>query len=102
MSDQPTNLQNKGYLFPNERKQGQQPDFRGKLNLEGKEWLVSGWNKGGEGMISLSLTDPASLPARSGGAGQGQAQGQGPRSGGSAPASQAPAPMGDIWDDLPG
>lgn len=99
MSDQPTNLQNKGYLFPNERKQGQQPDFRGKLNLEGKEWLVSGWNKGGEGMISLSLTDPASLPARPGG---GQSPAQGQRSGGSAPASQAPPAMGDIWDDLPG
>lgn len=95
MAEQQPNLQNKGYLYPNEKKQERQPDFRGKLNLDGKEWLISGWNKGGEGMISLSLTDPSTLPAKQGGT-----QGQAPSSGGSAPAAKSG--MGDIWDDLPG
>jgi hypothetical protein len=101
MSDQKTAPQNKGYLFPNANKQGQQPDFRGKLNIDGKEWLVSGWNKGDEGMISLSLTDPASLPPRQGGGGQ-ASSGRSGSSPAPAPASHGATGMGDIWDDLPG
>lgn len=91
---------NKGYLFPNKKAHDAQPDFRGKLTVDGKEWLVSGWEreKDGERMISLAVTDPSALPPR-----------KAPPSGqGAAPApASAPAPaaqgggLGSIFDDLP-
>lgn len=49
---------NRGILFGNDRKEKDtQPDYRGKLNVEGKEYWISGWDKqtkAGPG-ISLSI-----------------------------------------------
>ena len=58
---------NSGYLYPNKDKRtDKQPDYRGKVNIGGKDWLFSGWKrmKDGDEMISVSLTDPSTLPAR--------------------------------------
>lgn len=71
MDQQKQKRENGGYLFRNaDKRTDKQPDFRGKMNIGGKEWLVSGWTrtKDGEEMISLSLTDPATLPQRDGAA----------------------------------
>lgn len=99
MSDSNNSRQNQGYLYPNERANDRQPNFRGKLNIDGKEWLVSGWTREKEGkeMISLALTDPASLPkkttpnAPSGGQQNSSSRSAGPSAG-----------LGDIFDGLPG
>lgn len=110
MSDQKAGgRDNQGYLYPNEqRANDRQPHFRGKLTVNGKEFLVSGWNrdKDGQTMISLSVTDPATMPPRQGGGqggnqGGGQGGGQGSR-GASAPAPSASGGLGDIFDGLPG
>jgi hypothetical protein len=57
-----------GFVTPNGQKSNdRQPDWRGRLkDDQGKDWLVSIWNKNKDGdlMFSLSLTDPASLPPR--------------------------------------
>lgn len=55
---------NTGYLFPNEKKNDRQPDFRGKATIEGKEFLISAWkrDKDGTSILSLSITDPSTLP----------------------------------------
>ncbi|MDI6976640.1 hypothetical protein [Serratia sp. Se-RSBMAAmG] len=55
---------NTGYLFPNEKKNDRQPDFRGKATIEGKEFLISAWkrDKDGAEILSLSITDPSTLP----------------------------------------
>lgn len=69
MDQQKQKRENGGYLFKNaDKRTDKQPDFRGKMNVAGKEWLVSGWTrtKDGEEMISISLTDPATLPQRDG------------------------------------
>lgn len=104
MSDSSRGRQNQGYLYPNEKSNDRQPDYRGKLNVDGKEWLVSGWirDKDGEKMISISLTDPASLPAR-GGQRQG-GQGQSPQGGAGSPGQSGgqSGPLGDIFEGLPG
>lgn len=97
MSEQ-TGRPNQGYLFPNKKTNDRQPDFRGRLNVNGTDFLLSGWvkQKDGEEMISVSVTDPATLP---------------PRGGSAAPGRAAPAPstppaasggVGNIFDDLPG
>lgn len=60
---------NGGYLFRNAKKSSdKQPDYRGKVNVNGKEMLISGWlrQQDGEEMISISLTDPATLPQKPG------------------------------------
>lgn len=100
-----SNRQNQGYLFPNKKAHDRQPDFRGRVNVNGEEFLLSGWirPKDGEEMISISVTDPSTLPPR---------PGQGGKEGRSAPASQGSQPsqgsggssgaVGDIFGDLPG
>ena len=97
---------NSGYLFPNKNKSNEkQPDYRGKLTKDGKEWLVSGWKKmkDGDEMISISLTDPDSIPQRPGAAGGYQAPAQKP-AGAASPftAPQAPqqSPQGGGCSDL--
>ena len=62
---------NRGYLAPNKKANERQPDWRGKVTVEGKEFLASGWfkdvtNQQGETarIISMEFTDPATLPAR--------------------------------------
>lgn len=91
---------NQGYLFPNKKAHDRQPDFRGRVNVGGTDYLLSGWlrPKDGEDMISLSVTDPATLPAR-GGSAPAPAQGGQP-SQGAAPSSGGG--VGNIFDDLPG
>jgi hypothetical protein len=54
-----TQYNNKGVLFPNKRKQGNQPDWTGKLTIDGKEDRLSGWikeDKNGQTFISLART----------------------------------------------
>lgn len=100
----PAAKDNSGYLFPNENKANEkQPDYRGKLTKDGKEWLVSGWKrmKDGKEMISFSLTDPNSLPQR----GSGAPRSQGASSGSTpfTPQQHSSAPSGDSGlDDLEG
>ena len=56
---------NGGYLMENKSKTSEKsPDWKGKVNFEGKEFFISGWRQVRDGaeMISLSLTDPATLP----------------------------------------
>ena len=36
---------NRGVLFTNKKKNEKQPDFTGQINIEGKEWEISGWKK---------------------------------------------------------
>lgn len=53
---------NRGYLYPNANKnKPTQPDFTGKLTVDGKEWKINAWeNKSPEGkkFLSLSLLIP--------------------------------------------
>lgn len=66
-----------GYLYPNQKQNERQPDWRGKLTINGKEWLVSGWTRSDkDGMISLSVTDPADVPGQGAGKGPSQAPGK--------------------------
>ncbi len=50
---------NKGIAFVNDKKESEKhPDFKGSLNVDGKEFWISGWKKftkSGEG-ISLAVT----------------------------------------------
>jgi len=105
--------ENGGYLFRNaDKRTDKQPDFRGKMNISGKEWLISGWTrtKDGAEMISISLTDPSTLPARDPAASPKAATGpfaknQGASSPASAPKSFQPpskksAPASSDYDDL--
>lgn len=52
---------NRGALFDNERKQNDKhPDMTGKINVDGKEWEISGWwkeTKAGT-ILSLSVKPP--------------------------------------------
>jgi len=34
-----------GALFKNHKKEGQQPDYQGNCEIEGKEYWISGWVK---------------------------------------------------------
>lgn len=89
MEEQKQKRDNGGYLFRNaDKRTEKQPDFRGKMTVGGKEWLVSGWTrmKDGSEMISISLTDPATLPPRENGAAPG-----GSRQGASGPFSKPAA-----------
>ena len=42
--------ENQGVLFQNEKTNEKQPDFGGKLNIEGKDLHVSGWDNKEKGM----------------------------------------------------
>lgn len=50
---------NRGALFKNDRKDTpKHPDYRGNINVEGKEFWVSAWiteSKGGKKYMSLSV-----------------------------------------------
>lgn len=61
-----TQYNNKGVLFPNKRKQGNQPDWQGKLTIDGREDRLSGWfkeDKNGETYISISRTPASEVDA---------------------------------------
>lgn len=59
MSDKYDNT-NSGALFRNDRKEKEtQPDLRGKINVEGKDFYISAWSKNSEKAgkyMSLALT----------------------------------------------
>ena len=98
---------NRGYLAPNEKGKPSHPDWRGKLHVDGKDYLVSGWfkdvtNNNGQTaqIISFELTAPASLPQRP--PAQGQAAPAAPSQAQSSP-QQAPASSGKggaAFDDI--
>lgn len=99
-----TGRPNQGYLFPNKKAHDRQPDFRGRVNVAGTDYLLSGWvrPKDGEEMISLSVTDPADLPPR-GSSGGGSQKASAPTSQSSSGAPPAAGGgVGNIFDDLPG
>lgn len=52
---------NRGSLFKNEKKtEEKHPDLNGSLNVDGKEFWISGWSKvskGGQKFISLSIRE---------------------------------------------
>lgn len=65
-SQNPTNRSG-GYLIQNEKQNDRQPDLKGKVTIDGKEWLLSVWSKGqkdGKDFYSVSATDPATMPKR--------------------------------------
>lgn len=51
---------NRGVLFKNERKEKPtQPDLKGSINIDGKEYWLSGWSKissKGEKILTMSAT----------------------------------------------
>lgn len=67
---------NRGYLYPNSNKnKPTQPDFTGKVLVDGKEWRISAWeNKTPEGKKYLSLSFSPPLPANQGQGGSSQSQ----------------------------
>lgn len=55
---QPTN---RGTLFVNDKKQkDSHPDFKGSINIDGKEWALAAWNKEGNrgDYLSLAVSEP--------------------------------------------
>ena len=57
---------NSGYISQNKKKQGNQPDYRGKLNVNGQEWELAGWIKQGDKgqYLSLKVSEPYQKPAQ--------------------------------------
>ena len=55
---------NRGVLFNNDYKEEgtNQPDFKGSINIEGKEWSLVGWSrvatKSGKEFTSLKVEEP--------------------------------------------
>lgn len=53
------NNENRGVLFQNTKKETEKhPDYTGELNVEGKEYWISGWkkvSKNGNPFVSLSI-----------------------------------------------
>lgn len=95
-----------GYIARNDRRSNdRQPNWRGKVMIGGKEYLLSLWEKDAN-LMSLAVTDPDTMPPRPN---QGQGQGQGaqpaPAVGGqgqsSYPSAQAQPPVGgDPFGDI--
>lgn len=49
---------NRGVLFQNQKAKDTQPDYKGSINIEGKEYWLSGWkklSKSNEPFLSLSV-----------------------------------------------
>ena len=55
---------NTGAIFKNDKKQGNQPDYRGKVNVNGKEMEVALWVKQGKAgsFFSASFSEPYVAP----------------------------------------
>ena len=52
---------NSGAIFKNENTKETQPDYKGKLNVQGKDFDVSGWirtSKDGKSFLSLKIQEP--------------------------------------------
>ena len=76
---------NSGALFKNDGKQGNQPDYRGPLNVGGKDFEVSAWIKksqAGKSFISISIQEKDAWKK-------------------SAPKDVEPAASDDFEDDIP-
>lgn len=62
------NNTNSGALFINEDKKGDRhPDFKGPINIDGKDYFVSGWNNtasSGKKYISLKVTPKREVGTR--------------------------------------
>lgn len=55
----------RGYIARNATRSGSQPNWRGKVNINGKEFLLSLWEKeGNPDLMNLSVTDPENMPSR--------------------------------------
>jgi len=84
----------KGSMKPNNKTSPNQPDWRGRFtDEEGKEWLISAWNRSREDnevMFGVSITDPATLPPRTNAPASG-APAQAANSASANPPAQAPA-----------
>jgi uncharacterized protein (DUF736 family) len=57
---------NTGNIFPNDRKErDEQPDYTGKLKVEGKEYYISGWKRANQQSsyisFKLRLVEPDSI-----------------------------------------
>lgn len=60
--------ENKGILFKNDYKENEnQPSYRGKINVEGKEFELAAWVKEGKNgkFLSLSVSEPYDKSSRS-------------------------------------
>lgn len=87
-----------GYIAKNtNRTKDTQPHLRGKIRINGKEYLLSVWEKNGD-VMSVSVTDPDQLEARRNTQGQPTNQSQG------APPASKPATTdsgdGDLFKDI--
>ena len=53
---------NSGVLFVNEDKQGKQPDYKGKIDIDGRELELAGWKRqskrDGKTFLSLKVQEP--------------------------------------------
>jgi hypothetical protein len=59
--------ENSGILFTNDRKENERhPDYKGNINIDGKEFWLSGWKKtGARGpFISLAIKPKEGGPSR--------------------------------------
>ena len=89
-----------GYIAKNAKKSSpNQPDWRGKVRVNGKELLISGWIKDGQpDLMNVSLTDPDTLPPKP--------EARTPQVGHASGAPSSSAPQGgkdgeeDIFNDL--
>ena len=88
-----------GYIAKNTRRTNdKQPQWRGKVRIGGKEYLLSLWEKDSE-LMSLSVTDPETMPART-------PPSSSPQGGSSNNSNNAASsdgdPFGDLFGSLPG
>lgn len=51
-----------GSLFPNSKEKDAQPDYRGSVNIEGKEYELAAWKKQGQKGEFLSLAAKPKQP----------------------------------------
>ena len=52
---------NTGAIFKNEKKADNHPDYKGKINVKGEDFEISGWiktSKDGKSFLSLKIQEP--------------------------------------------
>jgi hypothetical protein len=93
--NEPYDNTNTGALFANDKGDNEsRPDYRGKLNIEGTEYWISGWVKtpksGGQKFLSLTVkpVEQQQAPPR-------------PAPGPPNPSQVKPEPVTDDVDDIP-
>lgn len=93
-----------GYIAKNKKTKDTQPDWRGKVQINGKEFLLSLWIKNDE-IMSVSVTDPEKLPPRPNQNSNSQsnsASNKSPGQGGQSVGTGISDPFDDIFGSLPG